>query len=92
MSEEITVELKEMGLIWDEIMEQFQLLVLNLIINNAIEMGFFDIEREKLMEGLTHSRKLEISKEGRILKRIIFEGHKMESVNLNTLTLNDNPN
>ena len=90
MSEEITVELKEMGLIWDEIIEPFQLLVLNLIINNAIEMGFLNIERDRLMEGLTQSRILEKSKEGRLLKKIIFEGHKMESLNLNTLTLNSN--
>ena len=90
MSEEITVELKEMGLLWDEIMEQFQLLVLNLIINNAIEMGFLNIERDKLMEGLTQSRKLEMSKEGKLLRDVIFHGTKMESVNLNTLTLIDN--
>jgi hypothetical protein len=88
MSEEITLELKEMGLIWNEITQHFQLLVLNLIIKNAIEMGFLNIERDKLMEGLTQSRKLEISKEGRLLKDIIFKGLKMESLNLNTLTLN----
>ena len=90
MSEEITVELKELGLIWDEIMAQFQLLVLNLIIKNAIEMGFLNIEREKLMEGLTQSSKLETSKEGRLLKDIILKGLKMEALNLNTLTLNNN--
>ena len=89
MSEEITIELKEMGLIWDEIIEQFQLLVLNLIIKNAIEMGFLNIEREKLMEGLTQSRKLETSKEGKLLKDIILKGLKMEALNLNTLTLNN---
>ncbi len=90
MSEEITVELKEMGLIWNEIIEQFQLLVLNLIIKNAIEMGFLNIERDKLMEGLTQSRKLGKSKEGILLKNIIFKGLKMEVINLNTLTLNNN--
>ncbi|GAG83459.1 unnamed protein product, partial [marine sediment metagenome] len=39
MAEEITEQLKEMGLIWEAIQDQFQLLVLNLIIKNAIEMG-----------------------------------------------------
>ena len=87
MSEEICVELKEMGLIWDEIIEQFQLLVLNLIIKNAIEMGFLNIERDKFIKGLNQSKKIGASEEGRLLKKII-DGEN-ESVNLNTLTLNN---
>jgi len=85
MAEEITIQLKEMGLIWDAIQEQFQLLVLNLIIKNAIEMGFLDIEREKLMEGVTQSQKLLISEEGKMLREAILNGSKLE-VNVNILT------
>ena len=86
MSEEITVELKEMGLIWDAIQSQFQILVLNQIIKNAIEMGFLDIEREKLMEGIAQSKKLLMSKEGRMLKESIYNG-TINDLNLNILTL-----
>ncbi len=86
IAEEITDQLKEMGLIWDAIEEQFQLLVLNLIIKNAIEMGFLDIEREKLMEGITQSHKLSMSKEGKLLQKTILAGSKIE-LNLNILTI-----
>jgi len=86
MAEEITNQLKEMGLIWDAIKEQFQLLVLNLIVKNAIEMGFLDIEREKLMEGIAQSEKLLFSEEGKKLKETILEGRLLD-LNLNVLTL-----
>ncbi len=86
IAEEITDQLKEMGLIWDAIEEQFQLLVLNLIIKNAIEMGFLDIEREKLMEVITQSHKLSMSEEGKLLQKNILNGLKIE-LNLNILTL-----
>ena len=89
VAEEITNQLKEMGLIWDAIEEQFQLLVLNLIITNAIEMGFLDIEREKFMEGVSQSQKLSMSEEGKILKEILLDGLKKE-VNLNILSLVEN--
>ncbi len=85
MAEEITNQLKEMGLIWDAIQEQFQLLVLNLIIKNAIEMGFLDIEREKFMEGVTQSQKLLISVEGKMLREAILKGSKLE-LKVNILT------
>ncbi|MFX1311269.1 MAG: hypothetical protein ACFFHD_01480 [Promethearchaeota archaeon] len=85
MAEEITAQLKEMGLIWDAIQEQFQLLVLNLIIKNTIEMGFLDIEREKLMEGVLQSQKLLISEEGKLLREAILNSSKLE-VNVNILT------
>ena len=83
---EITNQLKEMGLIWDAIQEQFQLLVLNLIIKNAIEMGFLDIEREKLLEGVSQSQQLLLSEEGKILQESILSGKKLD-LNLNVLTL-----
>jgi len=86
IAKEITDQLKEMGLIWDAIEEQFQLLVLNLIVKNAIEMGFLDIEREKLMEVITQSHKLSMSKEGKLLQKNIINGSKIE-LNLNILTL-----
>ncbi len=86
MAEEITDQLKEMGLIWDAIQPQFQLLVLNQIIKNAIDMGFLDIEREKLMEGIAQSKKLLMSKEGKMLKDSIYSG-TINDLNLNILTL-----
>lgn len=86
MANEITNQLKEMGLIWDAIQEQFQLLVLNLIIKNAIEMGFLDIEREKLLEGVSQSQQLLLSEEGKILQESILNGKKLD-LNLNVLTL-----
>jgi len=86
MAQEITHHLKEMGLIWDAIQEQFQLLVLNLIIKKAIEMGFLDIEREKLMEGLTQSQKLLMSEEGKKLREVILNGSKLD-LNTNILTI-----
>ncbi|MFW9781226.1 MAG: hypothetical protein ACFFFB_02975 [Candidatus Heimdallarchaeota archaeon] len=89
MAEEITEQLKEMGLIWEAIQEQFQLLVLNLIIKNAIEMGFLDIEREKLLEGITQSEKLGMSQEGKMLQEAILEGSRID-LNLNILTLTSN--
>lgn len=86
MSHEIADQLKEMGLIWDAIKDQFQLLILNLIVKSAIEMGFLDIERGKLMEGVAQSKMLTFSEEGVILKEIILNGAKSE-INLNILTL-----
>ncbi|MFX1501686.1 MAG: hypothetical protein ACFFDH_12040 [Promethearchaeota archaeon] len=90
MAEEITNQLKDMGLIWDAIKDQFQLLVLNLIVKNAIEMGFLDIEREILMEGVAQSRKLPMSLEGKRLQGKLLEGSK-RNLNLNMLTLVENP-
>lgn len=86
MAKEITNQLEEMGLIWDTIKERFQLLVLNLIVKNSIEMGFLDIERERLMEGITQSRKLLQSEEGKLLREIILDNSKI-NLNLNILTL-----
>jgi len=87
IAEEIAEQLNEMGLIWDAIKDQFQLLILNLIIKNAIEMGFLDIEREKLLEGISQSKKLIMSKEGKLLQETILNGSNI-NVNLNVLTLN----
>ncbi|MFX1347083.1 MAG: hypothetical protein ACFE92_00255 [Promethearchaeota archaeon] len=89
MAEEITDQLKDMGLIWDAIKDQFQLLVLNLIVKNAIEMGFLDIEREILMEGVTQSKKMPMSLEGKKLQENLLENSKKD-LNLNVLTLIEN--
>jgi predicted transcriptional regulator len=86
LAKELTEQLKEMGLIWGAIEEQFQLLVLNLIIKNAIEMGFLDIEREKFMEGVTQSKKLSFSEEGKLIQQAILEGSNI-NLNFNVLTL-----
>jgi DNA-binding MarR family transcriptional regulator len=85
MAEEISTQLKEMGLIWEGIQEQFRLLVLNLIINNAIDMGFLEIERKVLMEGISQSKFLKLSKEGLKLQESILND-KMKEINLNLLT------
>jgi hypothetical protein len=85
IAEEITYQLKEMGLIWDAIQEQYLLLVLHLIIKNAIEMGFLNIEREKLIEGVAQSRKLMLSKEGKLIKKAILENTNI-NLNYNMLT------
>ncbi|UCC18401.1 MAG: hypothetical protein JSV62_09820 [Promethearchaeota archaeon] len=86
LAEDLTNQLKEMGLIWDAIQDQFQLLVLNLIIKNAIEMGFLDIEREKLLEGVSQSKKLSLTEEGKLIKNAILEGANID-LNFNMLTL-----
>jgi len=86
LAEELTEQLKEMGLIWSAIQEQFQLLVLNLIIKNAIEMGFLDIEREKFMEGVAQSKKLSLSVEGKLIQQAILKGSNI-TLNFNMLTL-----
>lgn len=85
LAKEITNQLKEMGLIWKAIQSQFQLLVLNLIIKNAIEIGFLDLEREILMEGVAQSEMLILSNEGKQLKEAILSGGRLE-VNLNRLS------
>ncbi|MFX1394561.1 MAG: hypothetical protein ACFFAH_13430 [Promethearchaeota archaeon] len=89
MAEEIAAQLKEMGLIWDAIQKQFELLILNLIIRNSIEMGFLETDRDKLMERVSQSKKLPKSIEGRKLKECISEGSKIEK-NLNILTIINN--
>jgi len=86
MAGEITTQLKEMGLIWEGIQEQFKLLVLNLIVSNAIEMGFLEIERDVLMEGISQSKFLNHSKEGLELRKSILD-NKIEDINFNTLTI-----
>lgn len=86
MAEEITNQLKEMGLIWDAIQEHYLLLVLNLIIKNAIEMGFLNIEREKLIKGVAQSKKLMQSEEGLLIQKAIFESANI-NLNYNMLTL-----
>ena len=49
-------------------------------------MGFLDIEREKLMEGITQSKKLQMSEEGKLLQEAILNGSKID-LNLNILSL-----
>jgi len=48
--------------------------------------GSLDIEREKLLEGVTQSKKLLLSEEGNILHEAILNGSKLD-LNLNVLTL-----
>ncbi|MFX1340935.1 MAG: hypothetical protein ACFFDK_20160, partial [Promethearchaeota archaeon] len=86
MAKEISLQLKEMGLIWDAIQKQFELLILNLIIKNAIEMGFLETDRKKLLEIVSQSKKLPKSVEGKRLKQNILQGTKIqESFNIVTV-------
>ena len=48
-------------------------------------MGFLDIEREKLMEGVAKSQKLSMSIEGKMLQEAILNSSKLE-LNFNILT------
>jgi len=86
MANEISIQLKEMGLIWGAIQKQFELLILNLIIKHAIDMGFLETNREKFLEVLSQSKKLINSVEGTKLKRNILEGNKVK-INFNVLTV-----
>ncbi len=91
MAREISVQLKEMGLIWDAIQKQFELLILNLIIKNAIDMGFLETDREKFLEIISQSNKLSKSVEGKRLKQNILEGTKIqESFNIVTVLESEN--
>ncbi len=86
MARDISVQLKEMGLIWDAIQTQFELLVLNLIIKNAIDMGFLETDREKFLEIISESKKIQKSVEGKKLRRNILEGRRIE-LSFNILTV-----
>ena len=85
MAEEIAEQLIEMGLIWNAIKHQFQLLLVNLIVKSAIDMGFLDIEREKLLDGIAKSKMLIFSQEGKELQESIENGEAI-NVNLNIIT------
>lgn len=93
MAKEISIQLKEMGLIWDAIQKQFELLILNLIIKNAIDMGFLETDRKKFLETVSQSKKLLKSVEGRKLKQNILAGTKIqESFNIVTVLESENNN
>jgi len=93
MATEISLQLKEMGLIWDAIQTQFELLILNLIIKNAIDMGFLETDRKKFLEIVSQSKKLPKSIEGKKLKQKILEGTKIqESFNIVTILESENSN
>ena len=49
-------------------------------------MGFLDIEREKLLEGVSQSQNLLLSEEGKLLQESILKGTKID-LNLNVLTI-----
>ena len=82
-----------MGLIWDAIQNQFELLILNLIIKNAIDMGFLETDRKKFLEIISQSKDLPKSVEGKKLKQNILEGTKIqESFNIVTILESENNN
>jgi DNA-binding MarR family transcriptional regulator len=86
MARDISIQLKEMGLIWDAIQLQFELLILNLIIKNAIDMGFLETDRVKFLEIVSKSSKIQKSIEGKKLRRSILEGKRIE-LTFNILTV-----
>ena len=86
MARDISIQLKEMGLIWDAIQLQFELLILNLIIKNAIDMGFLETDRVKFLEIISKSSKIQKSIEGKKLRRSILEGKRIE-LTFNILTV-----
>lgn len=86
VAEEITEQLEEMGLIWRAIQDQFEILILNLLVKNSIDMGFLETDREKLMERISESKKLTKSVEGRKLKESILDGFNIGK-DLNILTI-----
>ena len=93
MAREISIQLKEMGLIWDAIQNQFELLILNLIIKNAIDMGFLETDRKRFLEIISQSKDLPKSVEGKRLKQSILEGTKIqESFNIVTVLESKNNN
>ena len=49
-------------------------------------MGFLDIEREKLIEGVDQSKKLMKSEEGKLIQKTILESSNI-NLNYNMLTL-----
>ncbi len=80
IAEEIAEKLKNMNLIWDEIQEQFEMLIEKLFIKIAIEMG---ISKTFLMDIVIQSEKLSKSKEGiNSLIRIIEGSRKYEDLNI----------
>ncbi len=86
MAREISIQLREMGLIWDAIQKQFELLILNLIIKNAIDMGLLETDRKKFLEFISQSKELLKSVEGKRLKQNILDGNKIrESFNIVTI-------
>jgi len=93
MAREISIQLKEMGLIWDAIQNQFELLILNLIIKNAIDMGFLETDRKRFLEIISQSKDLPKSVEGKRLKQSILEGTKIqERFNIVTVLESKNNN
>jgi len=91
MAREISIQLREMGLIWDAIQKQFELLILNLILKNAINMGFLETDRKKFLELISQSKNLPKSVEGKRLKQSILEGTKIqESFNIVTVLESEN--
>ncbi|MFX0071136.1 MAG: hypothetical protein ACFFAO_08600 [Candidatus Hermodarchaeota archaeon] len=86
MARDISIQLKEMGLIWDAIQTQFELFILILIIKKAIDMGFLETDRKKFLEIISKSKNLHKSVEGKELRSSILEGKKIE-INLNIITV-----
>jgi hypothetical protein len=80
MAEEITIQLKDMGLIWFGIQEQFEMLIEKLIIKTALDIG---IPKELLTDMVIQSERLLKTEEGTASLLNIIEGsEKYEDLNI----------
>ncbi|MBN1802510.1 MAG: hypothetical protein JW891_13445 [Candidatus Lokiarchaeota archaeon] len=84
ISEEIAGKLKEMGLIWDAIIEEFEMMVQKLFVKTAKDMG---VSNTFLMDSIIQSKKVAQSKEGKNSVIKIIEGSEdWEDLNLVSIT------
>jgi len=82
-SEKLAEKLKKMGLIWDAVKEQFEILIKKLIIKMAIEMG---ISKTFLTDLVVQSEKLlESIEEQKTLLNIIEGSERFEDLNIVTI-------
>lgn len=73
MSEDIIDKLKRMGLVWSGIQEHFNLLVVNLIIKTALDMGLLKTSYKLMKDLVSKTKLLPKTKEGKQLQDKIKE-------------------
>ncbi len=84
ISEEIVGKLKDMGLIWDAISDEFEMMVQKLFVKTAKDMG---VSNTFLMDFIIQSKKMTQSKEGKNALIKIAEGSEdWEDLNLISIT------
>jgi len=79
-AEKITEKIKKMGLIWEAVREQFEILIKKLIIKKAVDMG---ISRSDLTDIVIQSEKIsESPEEKKALINIIEGSNRFEDLNI----------